>query len=150
MFRSLLVVMAILSLAPFVVFATHDIEKRKDHAKDLQGKWQVVMLVDESGKPAPQSEIKDMTFEFSANVLTIRTGRESGTLSATFKTDTSKMPNWFDMEVAKFGVTLGIYKIEGDRLEICQGPDFKSEKDSRPSEFRASKKSVLFTLKRTK
>ncbi len=154
MFRSVILFFCVPSLfcSSIAIHAQKD-EKANEDGKRLEGIWQVTKLIDESGKPAPYIDIKELTFEFKGAMLTIRKDKKDAGMKSKYSLDQSKSPKWFEFEVpdlAPLGATLGIYKLERDDLEICLGPDFKSEKSARPSEFKASKTSTLFFLTRMK
>jgi hypothetical protein len=57
---------------------------------------------------------------------------------------------WFDQAYPVPGgeKALGIFRFTEDGLEICMAAVYEEEPTFRPSEFKASKKSILFVLKK--
>jgi uncharacterized protein (TIGR03067 family) len=129
-------------------------EAAKEEVKKLQGTWQVKKWIDSSEEPAEADEIKDFTFEFKGDTVTLRKRKGDGK-EMKYTLDPSKKPKWFDLPQggADGDVAEGIYKLDGDELTICVISGMRNDTPSpRPTEFKASKpnKYTLFVLKRVK
>lgn len=127
----------------------------KEDVKKLQGTWQVTEWVDASEKPAPADEIKEYTFEFKGDRVTLRKTKDDGATVFEFKLDASKQPKWIDLTFADamLGTLGGIYKIDGEELTICViDKPGKDKPGPRPTEFKASKarNAGVFVLKKVK
>lgn len=126
----------------------------KEDVKKLLGPWQVTKFVDQSEEPAPADEIKDFTFEFQGDRLTIRKRKDDEGKEMKYSLNASKKPKWIDLDMGQpNSVSEGIYKLDGDELTICVVGGSRGGKTApRPSEFKASKRNKysLFVLKRVK
>ena len=130
-------------------------EAAKEEMKKLQGTWQVTKSIGQSEKPAPADEIKEFTFEFKGNAVTVRKRKDDDGKEMKYTLDPSKKPKWFDLPEggADGDVAEGIYNLDGDELTICIISGMRNDTPSpRPTEFKASKpnKYTLFVLKRAK
>jgi uncharacterized protein (TIGR03067 family) len=128
-----------------VVFASAGLAAGGDAAKEqkkFEGTWSV-LSAQKAGKDAPANDIKEVRFIFSGDKMTFRKGDE--TKDGTFKIDPSKKPAQIDVTIDGMNHP-GIYKFEGDKLQICVGHD------ERPAEFKSPEgsKTFLVTLKREK
>jgi uncharacterized protein (TIGR03067 family) len=119
----------------------------KEEMKKLQGIWQVTKFIDHSEEAAPADEIKEFTFEFQGDRLTVRKRKDSDGNQNKYTLDPSKKPKWIDI-----GESEAIYKLEGDELTFCVVGATNSKKPTpRPSEFKAKKdQHSLFVLKKIK
>jgi uncharacterized protein (TIGR03067 family) len=104
---------------------------KKEEMKKLQGPWVLISLT-EDGR---QLGIADFKLTFAGNKYTVTVaGRIS--LEGTFRIDPTKKPKVFEethTSGAKRGQSsVGIYKLEGDRLTICLP---ETGKDNRPTGF---------------
>src|ERR1017187_4242168 len=117
--------------------------KNKDAKKSLEGTWQVIKHIDTSGKPTPDDEISEFTFEFKGTKLTKRVTKGTPGTWAYFKADGTKSPMWMDFTHPRFEKLkyLAIYRFTEDRLEICMAAEYEEKPTFRPSEFKASEKS---------
>ena len=125
--------------------------KSNNETKKFVGTWQVTKHIDTSGKPAPEDEIREFTFLFKEDKLVMKPKKESAGAEFSSKKDGAKSPKWLDLEFSVSGsklIWLGIYRFNGDHLEICMAREFDEKPSARPSEFKASEKSVFFVLKR--
>lgn len=121
----------------------------KDEMKKLQGVWQVTKWFDPD--PAPEDEVKSVTFEFKNDQIIKRTdGRAREPLKVVL--NPAKKPKWLDLD-AGIEVMQGIYKLEGDELTFCVIAGSSSNQvPERPADFKANKKKhhVLFVMKKIK
>jgi uncharacterized protein (TIGR03067 family) len=129
-------------------------EKNSQDKKSLQGKWEVTKFVDFSEEAAPAEEIKDMTFEFDGNKVSILKSKNAPKQEMKFVLDAGKEPRWIDIDMGDpEEMSLGIYELKKDELTICLlGGTTSKKKPTRPKEFKASKSEIhsLFVLKRIK
>lgn len=118
----------------------------------LTGKWNLT----EREKGGKKAKVSGVTFEFATDKMTItdaNPGRKKET--GTYKIDPTKTPATMDIDVGPNGpsgqATLGIYKLENDRLVICFvfGPDGK---EKRPTAFESKPDSstVIMSLEKLK
>ncbi len=115
-----------------------------DDLKRLQGEWEIVAS-EVDGKPVGFSPKTRIVFEGDRR-RTIYDGQILAEFSV--KLDAEKDPNWIDLKVEKSVIPalvgdtmLGIYRIDGDTLEVCDA--FAG--GERPSEFRSKTKKYSYT-----
>ncbi|HSB08160.1 MAG TPA: TIGR03067 domain-containing protein [Blastocatellia bacterium] len=123
--------------------------------KRLQGNWQVISWSDESGEQVPPEEMKQFTFYFEGDRLTMRKFKDDPGTQCQFRIDVSKQPKWIDLGMPSLaaGSTLleGIYSLEGDDLSLCITSGLRNGvAPPRPTEFktRPNEKYALLVLKR--
>jgi uncharacterized protein (TIGR03067 family) len=122
-------------------------QEKKDQEL-IQGSWKVAKMEHE-GRVIP-GPFREDTWIFKDDELRmVGTAGEGHTyFKATFKLDPSKQPKSIEMSitggVANVGKThSGIYRIDGDKLVICQGADL-------PKEFSGKGNAVLLEFERVK
>jgi uncharacterized protein (TIGR03067 family) len=133
--------------------------KPKTDAELIQGTWRVVQG-EVKGKAVPELLIQTLNphVTLSGNNITWNVG--SGTplpnLEGVFHLDASKTPKAMDIVVFdkvknQRIVVLGIYKLDGDALEICHAVE-PSQPAQRPKEFKTDAESFVghVVLKREK
>jgi uncharacterized protein (TIGR03067 family) len=133
--------------------------KPKTDAELIQGTWRVVRG-EVKGKAVPELLIQTLNphVTLSGNKITWNVG--SGTplpnLEGVFHLDASKTPKTMDIVVFdkvknQRMVVLGIYKLDGDALEICHAVE-PSQPAERPKEFKTDPESFVghVVLKREK
>jgi uncharacterized protein (TIGR03067 family) len=121
----------------------------------LQGTWQVTGWITHNEVPATADALKDFTFEFKGDTVTLKMGKKDPGREMTYRLDPAKKLKSFDLVDggADGDVAEGIYKFDGDELTICLISGMRNDTPSpRPTEFKASKrdKYTLFVLKRAK
>ena len=145
--------LAVVVIFPWTVAAEAQKEDAaKDEMKKLQGVWQVTKFIDDSEKPAPANEAKEITFEFNGDRVTQRKGKNDSGRPGKYVLMTAKKPKWIDIDFGG-GISEGIYKLEGDELSICVIAGSRSgQPPERPTEFKASEKKIhtLFVMKKIK
>ena len=112
----------------------------KKELEALQGEWTLVSFINPAGR-----EMKGKKGQ-----LTIKGDRwiiSTDKFSQTFKIDPSKNPKTIDLIFPDKTFMLGIYKLEGDQLTVCQKVGPKGP--ARPEEFNTDGK-LLFVWKREK
>jgi uncharacterized protein (TIGR03067 family) len=138
----LLPVLALFILSSAATTARAD--AKDDELKKMKGTWTVVSAT-KDGEPMPENEMKDATFVFEGDTISMVKGdrKEPVTVKAI---DTSKTPNQIDLQPPAGGAEKieGIYKLDGDTLELC----FK--KMGRPADFNQGKDVMYMKLKRQK
>lgn len=115
----------------------HQDEQTQRDRTALQGEWEIVSA-ESNGEPPPPGALQSAKFVFSGNKLTLM-GKEG-----TFELDASKNPR--QIEFIRGSIRqIGIYELEGDRLQLCVGPA-----DDRPKEFKTKPRTdhSAFVLKR--
>ena len=123
--------------------------------KMLQGNWQVTRWEDETGEQVPAEELKQFTFHFEGDKLTMYKFKDDAGTKCQFRLDATKEPRWIDlgMPALEPGATVleGIYSLEGDVLNLCIT---SGQRDGvappRPAEFKTGpgKKYAVLALKR--
>lgn len=93
-------------IAPAAVRATD-----REH---LQGGWEVVEA-EMGGRQVPPQGLRMV---FAGDECTLSLGGAPA-LPATYHLDPSRTPKWIDFRKADGTVTLGIYRLEGDKLTLC-------------------------------
>lgn len=104
----------------------------KQELKKLQGKWKIVK--EDGGSPRKKATslvlIKGNTIDFGDT-----------TEGLEFRIDPTKSPKWFDIKLkltkTVVETSLGIYKLDGDKLTICVLTGWRSDRQVRPKEFKA-------------
>jgi uncharacterized protein (TIGR03067 family) len=111
----------------------------------LQGEWKIVSI-----EPRLEPETS-YTITIKGELWTIKAPDILGNAAAktTIKIDPSKNPKTIDL-LTKIGdkerpPQLGIYKLEGNTLTVCQ----TRGKADRPTEFKSTDRHMLIVLKRT-
>ncbi len=111
----------------------------------VQGTWLVVALNMEH-RELPEEEFRFRQFLFTGDRMTMKkSGR--GAEQFTFKLDPTKKPkaiSVYDDGGRLRGV--GVYKFQGDRLQLCIGDD----DEPRPTDFAPGKRRLVVVLKRAK
>jgi RNA polymerase sigma factor (sigma-70 family) len=124
-------------------------EDKKPDKDKLQGEWKVVSIK-VGGQDHPNKDQVGDTMTFKGD------GMELEPFKATFKLDPSKDPREVDFTITegpdereKGKVSLGIYKLDGDKLTIHAGHPGGTE---RPTGFESKEgeNSLVFTLERVK
>lgn len=123
--------------------------------KKFQGNWQVISWADESGELVPPEELKQFTFLFEGDRLTMRKFKDdSGTLCQ-FRVDATKQPKWIDLGMPSLAagstVLEGIYSLEGDEMNLCITSGLRNgAAPPRPTEFKTkpNEKYAVLSLKR--
>jgi uncharacterized protein (TIGR03067 family) len=128
-----------------VVFASAGIVAGGDDKGDLKkfaGTWSVVSAV-KGGKDAPEGELNDVRITFKGDKMTFKKGDDSK--EGTIKIDATTKPRQIEVMIEGKSHP-GIYKFEGDRLQLCVS------QDERPTEFKSAEgsKTMLIILKREK
>jgi uncharacterized protein (TIGR03067 family) len=134
MSRPLLPILAVGVLAT-VELATAADDKRdaKKELKTFEGTW-VRVSAETNGKEAPQDVVKGVTMTFAGDKFTYKRAETGRVIEGTFRIDPSKNPKEYDATASPAGkelTTVGIYRIDGDRLKVCYTP----EGGKRPKEF---------------
>ena len=143
------------SLPLYLLFTSPALSADKD---TLQGAWVVDSFV-AMGRDLGQ--FKGTPFTIVGDKIKMKLGEKEN--ESSYKTDDTKSPKHIDIvsksPEGKDTTSLGIYKIEGDKLIICSGGgsvevnretgEAIHKQDPRPTEFE-SKKAVLMVLKRKK
>ena len=88
----------------------------------LQGSWQVIKWEDESGEQVPAEELKQFTFSFDGDRLTMKKFKDDPGTKCQVRLDTSKQPKWVDLGMPSLeaGSTIleGIYSLDANRYDI--------------------------------
>jgi uncharacterized protein (TIGR03067 family) len=116
----------------------------KADLKKFAGTWAVESATKE-GKDAPAGEVKDITFTFTGDKVTIR--RDGMEVECAFKIDPSKKPAHIDLTIVDTSAP-GIYAFEKGKLKLC----VNNGGGKRPTEFKSAEgsKTSLLVLKRVK
>jgi uncharacterized protein (TIGR03067 family) len=124
----------------------------KQELKKFQGTWTLV-AIEQDGKKAPEEKLKEAALKITmkGTSFVFKAGDKTAA-EGSFTIDPSKKPKQLDAEGTNPGgkkeKTLGIYRFEGDTLQICFVPEGKE----RPTEFKTAADSgrILETLRRDK
>jgi uncharacterized protein (TIGR03067 family) len=114
--------------------------------EDLEGTWRVVEL---RGKPDPGGHPNFVFSDGRVKGLVLQLPGGKKTVDAPYEVDTTNDPAHLTIKlpIEIDGVSgiemLCIYRIRGDRLEICQGPQRPTEFEAKPGSDR-----VLWVCKR--
>lgn len=117
----LLVFLVMMMFEGFLSVATAQEQSQNDRL--LQGTWHVVHF-EHKGNVIPQTLLPEIVYVFDANKLQVTINGEK----ATYKLGYSNGQNTLDT-IGKDGISLGIYKVDKERLVICINDQ------SRPTEF---------------
>jgi uncharacterized protein (TIGR03067 family) len=121
----------------------------------LQGSWQVIKWEDESGEQVPAEELKQFTFSFDGDRLTMKKFKDDPGTKCQVRLDTSKQPKWVDLGMPSLeaGSTIleGIYSLDGDSLSLCfTSGQTNGVTPPRPTEFKTgpNEKYAVLSLRR--
>jgi len=112
----------------------------KSHKMLLQGEWKFVSIESMVNIPR-RAEEQHVTIK---NDEWIRVSSRNFMLY-TFKIDASKSPKHFDLAAHTGVVWLGIYKLDGETLTICQSD---TPGDERPTDFVRGPGRLIYVFKR--
>ena len=118
-------------------------------AERIQGTWRVTGGVFQ-GLPVPLKELRESNTKYvigKGTFALVEGDPPRTTLADKYRIDATKSPKTLDLLDSKTGevVAVGIYRLKGDRLEMCwfHGKD----EQKRPSEFKAQiGRSVTFVV----
>jgi len=135
------------ALAGWSVLAALEEDKE---LKKLEGEWTVVRA-EQSGKQAPDDDLKKMKVTFTGGNMTIDTGARQEVCAVAV--DATTKPKSIDFRPLKLNngqVDRGIYELKGDELTLCWGGE--KTPGGRTEEFKTTKDGGqrLLVLKRTK
>jgi uncharacterized protein (TIGR03067 family) len=129
-----------------VVMAQHLSSRAADEVKDakesLQGVW-IAQSMENDGRAAPASIVKQMRFTFKGDKLFIKGNFEDGREEeCTYKIDPKESPKQLDFTPPKEKkAVLGIYEVKGDQLKVCLRHG--SSSGGRPTAFATKARSKL-------
>jgi uncharacterized protein (TIGR03067 family) len=134
--------------------AAADDAANKKLLKDLEGNYTPVSMT-KGGRPAPDEDIKSVTFHIKGDLFIIRFGKsdKGEEKTATIVLDTTQKPTAIDMtpkEGPEAGKPmLGIVKIDKDAVTLCWTDE---DKPVRPKDFTSTKenKNYLIVMKKVK
>jgi uncharacterized protein (TIGR03067 family) len=126
--------------------AVKDAEKGRTDKDRLQGTW-VAVAAEDSGKKAPEDEVKDRGAEvvFSKEKVTLPIKGEAKEMG--YSLDPAKRPKQIDLIIGEGRVAKGIYLLDGDTLKLCVEKEPGGE---RPTQFGPTEGTtqVLIVLKK--
>ena len=125
------------------------IPKVKEKVKDevaFVGVWQVEKFDFGPDVPVPPLDFTRMQFTFEAEGRLAMTIGDLPSKESTYKIDAVPKVKTIDLTENK-QVVLGIYKLDGDALQLCFG---EGTNIPRPTEFKAGDGKIVVTLKRAK
>lgn len=146
---------AVLMIVPFASVNAKDKELSAEAKKDLeklQGKWKATKVTADGNETEPQMDGADVIVEFKKEKFFFA-GKEFFDVAALDPSTTPKLIDFkalADMgEIAKGNTYEGIYKLDGDTLELAL---YVGEGSKRPDKFESAKESkvVVVTFKREK
>jgi uncharacterized protein (TIGR03067 family) len=118
----------------------------KKELEKLQGKWDCVSVVMD-GKELEKTRIKGLSVVFKGTKAIINE-KSPIEVTAEVTIDPTKKPAEidfrFDIDSVKGGAQKGIYKLVGDMLTVCSGP----QGGARPTEFKSTANFTLSVYKR--
>jgi uncharacterized protein (TIGR03067 family) len=148
----------VLLFASIAIAAGEQTDKKttvKKELKKLEGTWEVVS-VESNGRKAAEGELTGLAYVFEANGKWKLQKDGESQAEGTYTIDPTKKPPTIDYKIASSIVeetkgkpSLGIYKLDGDKLTVCRTwPD----NDQRPTEFAAAAESkcILTVFNRKK
>ena len=135
-----LVTLAVVLCVPALLRA----ETPQEALKKLEGTWTVEKL-ELKGDASPAELLKMMTLTIKGDQVTMNDMNDD---PATIAVDPSKSPGHISFTDKKKKVNLGLYRLDGDKLEMVMGDDDKP----RATEFKSTKENmnILIILKRKK
>jgi uncharacterized protein (TIGR03067 family) len=153
MYRSLLAVLAVVSLGFVTAASGQEGDKASKDLKKLQGSWTVVSM-EIKGQKLPEDKLKEADIK-----LVVKDGKYAQQVQGeimeegTFKLDPSKKPAAIDLSIDsgndKGKMQRGIYEIKGDTWRISFA---KAGSKDRPTSFASNEDddTAVMTLKRDK
>jgi uncharacterized protein (TIGR03067 family) len=124
-------------------------DKVQEEKEKLRGTWKLVAR-EADGKAADAEDLKGITYQVTDDKVVARQGGE-GAAEYPYRLDPGKAPKEIDLFVP--GAMLagahhqGIYRLKGDRLEICWAEAFNAP---RPKELKGGPGHTLIVLERRK
>ena len=119
-------------------------DRAKKELDRLQGEWEVVRI-EVGGKEIPLEKVLDKQYTVKEDqLIPSKNPNDPGTLELR----PEKKPGWLDITDLAKKTMPGIYRLDGDRWEICSG----ETGGTRPTDFKTSaeSKTYLMVLQRKK
>jgi uncharacterized protein (TIGR03067 family) len=112
--------------------------------EQLQGDW-VIERIEANGKTVPADQMRSKMITLKGDLLTSDKDPDD---PVKLVLSPGKQPAWIDMTDRYKKTMLGIYRVDGDRWEICLG----DRDEPRPAEFKTveEKKTYIMVLRRKK